>query len=352
MERFRAYIKQYRETVDSILREVAEKKESEIDDRFNRIVYAEIKRFLLSPGKRIRPHLVLMGYEGVTGESPDRDVLLISTTFEILHAYLLTHDDVIDRDEVRRNQPTVWKSLEEEFKKFGATSRHTAYSMAILAGDILRSLIHEVVGQADLPYKLKSKVCSLLGRIDEVTNRGQVLDVALSFTPLNLVTEEDILRVYRYKTALYSFNGPLGLGAVLGGEDEDFYREYAIPVGIAFQIRDDILGVFGDPEVTGKPADSDIKEGKRTILVWYAWNHGSNREKAVLEKVLGNEEASEEEVQEVRDILVSTGALEYAEELARSYVSQAKEALRGLDINPDVMEMLVELADYIVERNK
>ena len=352
VEKLKEYTKRYRERIDDILEDFLSKKVEETDDRFNKMIYGEIKRFVLSPGKRIRPHLVLLGYEGIAGEEPDGEVLKIAAAMEMLHTYRLIHDDVIDRDEVRRNEPTLWKSVEDDIKSWGPTTRHDAFSLAILAGDILRSFIDQMIMTADLPRRMRSEIMQYIAKVDESTNRGQVLDVSLSRIPLNLVSEEDVLKVYRYKTALYSINAPLGLGAILAGEDSDYYLKFALPVGIAFQITDDILGIFGDPKTTGKPADSDIKEGKRTILIWYAWNHGSDSQRSVLERVLGNENAKERDVEKVREIIVKTGALEYARELSKEYVKEGKEALRKMDISPKALEVLLDLADYIVERNK
>lgn len=352
VEKLKEYTKRYRERIDGILEDFLTQRMEETDDRFNRFIYGEIKRFVLSPGKRIRPHLVLLGYEGIAGEEPDEEVLKIAATMEMLHAYRLIHDDVIDRDEVRRNEPTLWKSVENNIRAWGPTTRHDAFSLAILAGDILRSFIDQLVMTADLPRRMRSEIMQYIARVDENTNRGQVLDVSLSRIPLNLVSEEDILKVYKYKTALYTINAPLGLGAILAGEDGNYYLKFALPIGIAFQITDDILGIFGDPKITGKPADSDIKEGKRTILVWYAWNHGSDSQRSILEKVLGNENARERDVEKVREIIVKTRALEYAREMSKEYIKEGKGALRRMEVSPDVLEVLLDLADYIVERNK
>jgi len=229
---------------------------------------------------------------------------------------------------------------------------HFGYSHAILKGDIIRTLPFYIIRKTGFDERTKLELIHHLNAIDEYTNRGQVLDVSLSRKPLENVTDKEILKVYYYKTALYSVNGPLGMGALIAGKDKDFYREYAIPVGIAFQIRDDIIGTFGDPKKTGKPVDSDIKGNKKTILVWYAYNHANEREKAVLENVLGNRNASPEEVQEVRDIFVNTGALEYAEKLAEQYARKALESLEGMNIQPHVKEILREFALYTIKRSK
>ena len=349
MERLKAYIEKHKPKIEKALEEFWNSKIKEVEDPFNEFAYKEAKRFLLSSGKRLRPILVLLGFEGLTGSEPDETVVRVSTSFELLHAYLLTHDDVIDEDEVRRNEPTVWKRVSNA-TGYGT---HFGYSLAILIGDILRTGAFSVLeGLKNLDDTTKSAILRYLNWIDEMTNRGQVLDVYLTYTPLEQVRKEDVIGVYYYKTALYSVNGPLGLGALLAGSDKDFYRNYAIPVGIAFQIRDDIIGTFGDPEKTGKPVDSDIKGNKKTILVWYAYNHANEREKAVLESVLGNKDATPEEVQQVRDIFVSTGALDYAEELAEQYAKEALEALETLEIQPQVKEILREFALYTIKRAK
>ncbi len=343
----KSFVEKYRPKVEAFLSRTMDEEEL---DRFNNIIYKESARFILSPGKRLRPIIAIMAYESITGKEADTSVIEVSGLLEFLHAYLLIHDDIIDRDEIRRGQPTVWRALEERVP--GVVSTHQAFSLAILAGDIVRARMVGLLEDIDIPDKTKWKIVSFLSKIDEYTNRGQVLDVSLSFTPISAVSEKDILNIYLYKTAYYSFYGPLGIGAILAGEQEDTFKEFALNLGIAFQIKDDILGVFGDPNVTGKPADSDIKEGKRTLLLWYAWNHSSREDRAFLENVIGREDSTEEEVEEVRNIMRRSGALEYANIMAEDYLNKSLEALERLNIKDDYRELFRQLAHYIVAREK
>ncbi len=347
MKKLKEYISLYKERIEEVLEDFLTDAEKEAEDFFNKLVYSEIKRFTLSPGKRLRPILVIAGYKGVKGDVPDH-VVKASTIFELLHSYLLIHDDVVDRDPVRRNQPTVWKNIAD---KLGLNFHHAA-SLAIFAGDITRTLIDKVIKALPIPHHKKEAVYSYVHKIDRLTNYGQVVDVSLSLTPLEKLRKDDILKVYYYKTALYTLNGPLGLGALLADADKNLYREYAVPVGIAFQIKDDILGTFGDPEKTGKPTNSDIKEGKRTLLLYYAWHYGGKKDREILKNVVGNPNASEEEIEAVREVFRKTGALEKAESSARVLVEEGKEALKRLDIDPEVKDALREFADYIITREK
>ncbi|MEM2535155.1 MAG: polyprenyl synthetase family protein, partial [Candidatus Nezhaarchaeales archaeon] len=184
---------------------------------------------------------------------------------------------------------------------------------------------------------------------------GQILDMTLEKESLGMVKEKDVLEVHRLKTAIYTIDGPLRMGGVLARADRELlnaYSKYAIPVGIAFQLQDDILGVFGDEKVVGKPVDSDIKEGKKTLLVVKAWERATPEQRKILERTLGNRYASNEDVEMVREVIRSTGALDYVRKLALKLAEEGSSALDEADISYDVKKILKDLAKLVVERIK
>jgi geranylgeranyl diphosphate synthase type I len=184
-----------------------------------------------------------------------------------------------------------------------------------------------------------------------VTVSGEIFDVILEAK--GSATEKEVLEVHRNKTAKYTVEGPLHLGAMLAGADGKMLRDlsdYAIPVGTAFQIQDDILGAFGNEKKLGKPVCSDLREGKQTLLVVKALENSDRHQKRMIEELLGKKEATEEEIEEFRQIVRNTGSLEYSQALARKLIDRGKEALKSSSLAGGTKEFLSGIADYIVNR--
>ncbi len=182
---------------------------------------------------------------------------------------------------------------------------------------------------------------------------GQFLDVVGHATDLS--TPEGVLRISRYKTAAYTIERPLHLGAALADADDDVvaaYRAFGTDLGIAFQLRDDLLGVFGDPAVTGKPAGDDLREGKRTLLVALARQHPDRAAAAAVEHALGKPDLTPDEVGAARCALTDLGVVAEVEERIASLTTSALDALAGVDLDPDARERLVALAAAAVQRTR
>jgi geranylgeranyl diphosphate synthase type I len=163
----------------------------------------------------------------------------------------------------------------------------------------------------------------------------------------------DVLRMYKYKTAKYTFEGPLHLGAILGGAKDEFLKKlsrYAIPAGVAFQIQDDILGIFGSEKKIGKPVGSDIRQGKYTILVAKAFEGARLKQKQILISCLGNKNLTHKDIEDFKTVLIDTGALDFAKKLALLLVSDAKRELKKMKINPKAEKFLGTIADYMIQR--
>ena len=355
MGAFDSFAGRYSALVEEELAKFLEEKARSVAGERKRIV-EEISRFTLGGGKRLRPLLMILGYAGSKGVIDSR-IVRASISIELVHSYFLIHDDVMDRDEFRRGRPTVWRAFRDLCAEaYGLEeATHYGYSMAIIAGDLAAAYAVQALLRSEFEYDVVLRAVELMQDVIEKTGYGQILDMALEKTPLSAVKEEDVLEVHRLKTALYTIDGPLRMGGVLARADEGLlraYSRYAIPVGIALQLQDDILGVFGDEAVVGKPVDSDIKEGKRTLLVIKAWEGATPEQRRVLERTLGNRLASKEEVEEVREIMRSTGALDYVRELALRLAREGSSALDEADVSSDVREVLKDLARVVVERVK
>ena len=349
MMHLKDFVAAYRPMVDDALYSFLEEKAKNAPDPYNRAVTEDILRFARAGGKRLRPLLVLVGYMGA-GKEVDENIVRASISIELLHNYFLIHDDVMDEDELRRGQPTVWKSLQGKFDG----EKHFAYSLAICAGDIAETYAAQAVAASGLPEHVVLSMLTKLHNISELTGYGQVLDIVLESLPLEKVREEDVLTVHEYKTSRYSVEGPLHLGAIAAEADRlmEEYTRYAIPAGIAFQLKDDILGLFGEEEEIGKPVGSDVREGKRTLLVLKAYEWGTREQRERIKELLGKKDLTREELEEFREIVRETGSLEYSENMMKRLVDEAKGALERSDIAEPARSLLLELADYMVKRKK
>ena len=327
-----------------------------------------LKRFTQGSGKRIRPVLFYYGYL-IAGGEKEKDILEASISIELIHSYLLIHDDIIDEDDFRRYRPSMHCIYEKKYRDKlrrrhidvspsfqrrispNENSKHFGVSMAIVTGDLASSLGYEILNHSNFSADLKIKAIRELNRIVSNTITGEAMDVVLaSRLDANL---SDVIKMQGYKTAKYTIEGPLHLGAILAGADESFLKsisEFAIPLGIAFQIQDDIIGVFGDEKKTGKPVGADIKEGKKTLLSIKVFEKADSEQLETLSGLFGNKNISLDEIDDFREIIKKTGSLEYSLENIDSLVKLSKTHLGKIKIPENDKECLLELADFIAKR--
>jgi geranylgeranyl diphosphate synthase type I len=290
-------------------------------------VAAALRDYLLRGGKRLRGALVVLGHQAAGG-TPEA-ALDPSLGVELLHAYLLIHDDFMDQDDVRRGGPTLHRALGGD--RLGA-------SLALLAGSLC-----ETWG-----YQLLGPVAPLAARTLEQVIVGQMADLSAPKGPE--LSARDVLAVQRAKTGTYTFELPLHLGATLANGPQRLLQAlsaYAAPLGVAFQIADDLLGTFGAPEVTGKPNASDLREGKRTLLVARALEMAPAADAARLRSQLGKSDA---DVDELRAILQRSGAEASARADAERLCGEALHALDSPAVPEPVADALREVALYTVRR--
>jgi len=311
-----------------------------------------LKKFTLSSGKRIRPILFYFGYV-LAGGKNIVEALKTSIAIELAHSCFLIHDDIIDQDDFRRGDLSMHYKYEKSFadKLKEKKLEHFGISMGIIVGDLASTFGYEILINSDFSLDLKIKAIGRLNYIIANTIAGEALDVILAEHP-NIKIDR-IFEMQKYKTAKYTIEGPLHLGAILAGADEKFLESlsrFAVPVGIAFQIQDDIIGIFGDEKKIGKPVGSDIKEGKKTFLISKALEKANDDQKNILNSALGNKNISVEDVDKVRNIIVKTGSLEFSKTKARELIDGAKKSLNDLDISEENKKFLCDLADFIAGR--
>lgn len=289
-----------------------------------------------SYGKRLRPLMVLEAYEAFGGNEPSR-VIPAAAACELLHVSMLVHDDIIDRDLVRHNQPTIQAAYLKRYASevTDPTDRnHNALSAAILAGDLLLSEARGLIAKCEAPdTSLRQAGFTFDQAVFEVAG-GELLDVESAHAPRGNI---DALSIMAYKTASYSFIGPLAIGAGLAGASLAHLktvRSFALNLGVAYQLTDDILGIFGDSAETGKPNDGDIHEGKATYLVERLYALGTSDVVETFEALYGHPRTDEAGCNTIRKLLINTGALAESERLVKQYVDRARADLGRLDLAP------------------
>ncbi|WP_265520276.1 polyprenyl synthetase family protein [Oerskovia flava] len=302
-------------------------------------------------GKFLRPRLMYAAYLGLGGQDARR-VRSAAVAHELLHTAMLVHDDLLDHDEVRRGRPNLAGTYRRRVAAAGLDGRRAddqVQSAALLGGDLALISAVDVVVRGELEPDEKLEMISLLVRSVHTTVAGELLDVAGQARPARDV---DALRVAELKTASYTCVIPLLSGAVLAGagtSERERLERYGSALGVAFQLVDDHLGVFGDPAVTGKSVLSDLREGKRTHLLALAHRRATPSERAVLDTHVGRPDLDEAGAALVREALHSSGAVREVRDVARERLDDARAAAsRGLP--PDLTSYLTHLADALADR--
>ena len=311
-----------------------------------------VKKIILAGGKRLRPAFMYWGYLAAGGQEKER-IIKTAISIELIHIFLLIHDDVIDRDIKRHNLDSVnfryAKIGKRLFKKYD--SNHFGNSMAIIIGDMLGAMGNKILFDSGFNSDIIIKALSQLQYVISYTVIGESQDVYIEYR--GRASEKEVLRMYENKTAKYTIEGPLHLGAILAGASKnmlDKLSRYAIPIGIAFQIQDDILGIFGTEKKLGKSVSSDISEGKQTLLVIKARENATRIQKKVLDGILGKKDLTPEEIDDFQNIIRETGALEYSKKLAKKMIMEGKQELEKIEIKKEAKEFLNNVADYMIER--
>lgn len=305
-------------------------------------------------GKRLRPYMTVLAYYAFGGKSYEL-IRPVAVAQELLHLCLLVHDDIIDRDFVRYGIDNVSGTYLNEYEKLipdPSTRIHFANSAAILAGDLLLAGAYELIATSKLDDTLKLKAQSRLSESIFNVAGGELLDTE---SVLHHFSQVDALKIAKYKTSSYSFVGPLCTGAELAEASQEqitLLAEFGTALGIAFQMTDDILGVFGDSDITGKSNLGDLSEGKRTYMMQKAFELCTETEKTTLATLVGKPNLQENEAEQIREILITSGAKEVTETLLATYAEDARKCLDALHINSRYADELAALIEVSTIRDK
>jgi len=310
-------------------------------------------RVSVAGGKRFRAAFCNWGYRAVEPVPVDDDALVRAcASLELLHASALVHDDFMDASDTRRGRPATHRGFAAEHSADGWRGDPEQYgaAAAILLGDLLLSWADELLRRCGLPIERVLPALDVFDRCRSEVIAGQFLDVSVQAR--GRADVDAAMTVLRYKSAKYSIERPLHIGAALAGADPGTLRalsDYGLPLGEAFQLRDDLLGVFGDPSVTGKPAGDDLIEGKRTVLVALALDALPTADAKVLDAALGTPLAPDD-VAHLCGLIDSSGARMQVEEVISELTYRSLNALAAADLHDRARGVLEDLAAEATQR--
>jgi len=308
---------------------------------------------LLGGGKRLRPAFCWWGYRGAGGLDGE-EALQAAAALEFLQACALIHDDVMDGSDTRRGMPSAhhrFAMLHRGSEWLGSPETF-GVGAAILLGDLCLSWADELLLTSGVAADRLAAAKRVYDEMRTELMAGQYLDLLEQARGGGSV--ERAMRVVRYKSAKYTIERPLHMGAALAGAGPDIidaYSGYGLPLGEAFQLRDDVLGVFGDPAETGKPAGDDLREGKRTILIATAMDRATPAQAAQIRRRLGDPGLDAAGVALLREVIAETGALDHAEHLIADLTDQALAALQTVDLQDPTVDVLTGLAYAATRRS-
>ena len=308
----------------------------------------EIARLVLAGGKRLRPAFCHWGFVGAGGNPDDQRVIDAGAAFELMHAFALFHDDVMDGSSTRRGEPTTHIVMSELHEKnsWVGESRRFGEGAAILVGDLAFVYADQLLLGAPQP------VWSIWNELRVELNFGQYLDMLGSANSERRLVKAE--RICRYKSGKYTIERPLQLGALVTSAPLptgvlEQLSAIGLPLGDAFQMRDDILGVFGESSVTGKPAGDDLREGKLTPLLAMAFDRATAAQREVLDQV-GTPQISHQSISDIQQVIIETGALEALESKISILVEQSMTAIRESSLSEVAVTRLIELAEFVASR--
>ncbi len=320
---------------------------------------AVLEDFVLRGGKRLRPAFAYWGYRAVTPGPDDvvgEEILRLFAALELLHACALVHDDVIDDSATRRGMPTAHVHFAElhRGRAWRGSSEQFGRSAAILLGDLSLVWADDIVAGVGLPADGRRRVQRVWSDIRTEVLGGQYLDIVAESSGADSIASA--MNVNTYKTASYTVSRPLQLGAAAAADRPEIqaaFYDLGTDLGIAFQLRDDVLGVFGDPAVTGKPSGDDLRSGKRTVLLAESVDRAERSDPAgaeLLRSSVGTD-LSDRQVRELCDVIESVGALSAVEERIGLLTRRALSALDSAPINAPAKVGLAELAGLAANRS-
>jgi geranylgeranyl pyrophosphate synthase len=311
--------------------------------------------------KRLRASFAYFVYK-MCGGIDEQPALQLGMFLELIHTYLLIIDDIMDQGTLRRGQPTAHQHFEQAFpnlnhNNYGRThAEHFGISIAMNAGVLACHYAYELLADINISDQNKNRILRLSNQNLTKTGYGQIRDITNSI--LAEISEDEIFETLSLKSGIYTYSNPIAIGALAAGVTQPEHlqqlEQYAIPGGIAFQIQDDIIGMFSETDEMGKSSLDDMREGKFTLLVQHAFAHADTPQTQTLNSILGNPDATQDDLLTIRTLMQTLGSYDYARDKAQELTNQA---LAALDYLPDSwdttgIDYLRGISTYIINRNK
>jgi geranylgeranyl diphosphate synthase type I len=314
------------------------------------LLFESIREFVMRKGKRARPILFVIAYLGYA-KKETKGLYTSALSLELLHDFMLVHDDIIDKSPLRRGEPSMHTLL----NRYLSTCKGTKLSgedLAIVIGDVMYAMGLQAF--LSVEEKLIHKENALHKLIDAAvyTGCGEFIELLSGIKPIEQISKEEIYRIYDFKTACYTFATPLSMGALLAGakdNEANLLFQYGIYLGRAFQIKDDILGVLGNEAEIGKSTLTDLQEAKKTVLIWYAYTHAAAAEKQKLKDILCKEHINRKDLGFVQNVIRTSGSLEYARSEINRLINEAHQLLTRSRIKPSCKKTLFAYAASILQ---
>ncbi|MCX5694086.1 MAG: polyprenyl synthetase family protein [Candidatus Omnitrophica bacterium] len=318
-------------------------------NKLSPVLFKNIKEFICRDGKRVRPILFCIGYLGFSKKIPS-GLYRSALSLELLHDFMLVHDDIIDKSDQRRGKPAMHTLLRSSLKQ-NKKIKFKGEDLAIVVGDVMYAMALDAFLSVKENMLRKEKALKKLFLAALYTGSGEFIELLLGIKPIEKVTQKDIYKIYDYKTANYTFASPLAMGAELAGakplQIKKLYS-YGMLLGRAFQIKDDIIGTFGTVKDIGKSNLTDIKEAKRTLLAWYAFNHAGKKDRLIIKRIMESKVTQDAELIKMRSIITDTGALAYALNQIKILYGQASKQIQGLQMNQKYKQALDNFSKKIL----
>jgi len=316
------------------------------------LLYNSIKDYVLRPGKRIRPSLFVVGYNGFSKKSA-KNLYRASIAFELLHDFMLVHDDIIDKSELRRGKPAMHTMFNDYLKKTKVKDlKFNGQDLAIVAGDAIYALAIKEFNSVKVNSENKEKALNKFTDTAFYTGCGEFIEILYGIKTISQLTKKDIYSIYDLKTALYTFSFPLATGAILAGAKSlqvQILIDYGKCLGRAFQIKDDILGMFGEEKEIGKSALSDLQEAKKTIIIWHAHKFSSGKNKKEIDEILNKKSINFSDLKNMRKLIESAGTLKYLKKEVLTLRKKAESLLLNSKIKSNYKKELSFLTEKILK---
>ncbi len=344
IEFYKKRLERLKNSINNELEEYFDEKLKECNDNEINNVINELKNFTLNGGKRLRPILMITSYN--IFKEIDEKIIKASISIEMAQSFLLIHDDIMDNSDLRRGKLSFHKAIEKTVK-----DKKIAENIAISAGDLVDTFSHEALLKSGFEINNLLKADYEFSKVIEDTGKGQILDIYSSID--NNYSEEKLFKLHYLKTARYTIEGPVLIGAYLSGDNKyiNNLKNFGINAGITFQLYDDVLGIFGDENKTGKSIKSDVNEGKKTLLIIKAYENSDNNDRNFIDKAIKNGNINDDDFNKLKNIIKNSGSYDYSMKKINELTLNAKKELKNINGNNEAIDMLNFLLDYIIKRD-